>query len=204
MSVDSGEAWTAVVRVADGSAIRGCRMIRDRKRPGRAAQHRPHRLSQYQICVQGALGAAGEARPARYAVVARMTASLKRTLGGSRYERLNPRWEIAEFEHRASDWTRVGRCIVARFYDVRAGMKTRIRELREGFALRKIPTRAFAANTVRSHAPQNRPAMRLANSPIIEAATEKTLQRVQKLKPQYPRSSATYEQNPGNLRRIQV
>lgn len=201
-----------------------------------------------------------EARPAQYAVVARMTATLKRALGGLRYERLNPRWEIAEFEHRASDWPRVRRCIVARrlieetepeptlftlerylyrawftslpltpagvwhFYDGRAGMETRIRELREDFALRKIPTRAFAANALYLEVirlaynlvtafqrvclpeewqsltlsklrhrlfwlpgeltrPQNRPTLRLANSPIIEAATEKILQRVQKLKP---------------------
>jgi hypothetical protein len=201
-----------------------------------------------------------EARPAQYAVVARMTASLKRMLGGLRYERLNPRWEIAEFEHRASDWPRVRRCIVARrlieetepeptlftlerylyrawftslpltpagvwhFYDGRAGMETRIRELREDFALRKIPTRAFAANALYLEVvrlaynlvtafqrmclpeewqsltlsklrhrlfwlpgeltrPQNRPTLRLANSPSIEAATEKLLQRVQKLKP---------------------
>jgi hypothetical protein len=201
-----------------------------------------------------------EARPAQYAVVARMTASLKRMLGGLRYERLNPRWEIAEFEHRASDWPRVRRCIVARrlieetepeptlftlerylyrawftslpltpagvwhFYDGRAGMETRIRELREDFALRKIPTRAFAANALYLEVvrlaynlvtafqrmclpeewqsltlsklrhrlfwlpgeltrPQNRPTLRLANSPSIEAATEKILQRVQKLKP---------------------
>lgn len=201
-----------------------------------------------------------EARPAQYAVVARMTASLKRALGGLRYERLNPRWEIAEFEHRASDWPLVRRCIVARrlieetepeptlftlerylyrawftslpltpagvwhFYDGRAGMETRIRELREDFALRKIPTRAFAANALYLEVvrlaynlvtafqrmclpeewqsltlsklrhrlfwlpgeltrPQNRPTLRLANSPSIEAATEKILQRVQKLKP---------------------
>jgi hypothetical protein len=125
-----------------------------------------------------------EARPAQYAVVARMTTSLKRALGGLRYERLNPRWEIAEFEHRASDWPQTRRCIVARrlieetepeptlftlerylyrawftnlpltpagvwhFYDGRAGMEPRIRELREDFALRKIPTRAFAANAL--------------------------------------------------------
>jgi hypothetical protein len=55
-----------------------------------------------------------EARPAQYAVVARMTASLKRALGGLRYERLNPRWEIAEFDHRVSDWPQSRRCIVAR------------------------------------------------------------------------------------------
>jgi len=201
-----------------------------------------------------------EVRPAQYAMVARMTASLKRALGGLRYERINPRWEIAEFEHRVSGWPQSRRCIVARrlieetdpeptlftlerylyrawftslpltpagvwhFYDGRAGMETRIRELREDFALRKIPTRAFAANALYLEVvrlaynlvtafqrmclpeewqsltlsklrhrlfwlpgeltrPQNRPTLRLANSPIIEAATEKILQRVQKLKP---------------------
>ncbi len=34
------------------------------------------------------------------------------------------------------------------FYDGRAGMELRIRELREDFALRKIPTRSFAANAL--------------------------------------------------------
>jgi hypothetical protein len=109
-------------------------------------------------------------------------------------------------------------------YDGRAGMETRIRELREDFALRKIPTRAFAANALYMEVvrlaynlvtafqrtclpeewqsltlsklrhrlfwlpgeltrPQNRPTLRLANSPIIEAWTEKILRRVQKLKP---------------------
>jgi len=201
-----------------------------------------------------------EARPAQYAVVARMTPSLKRALGGLRYERLNPRWEIAEFEHRASDWPRARRCIVARrlieetdpeptlftlerylyrawftnlpltpagvwhFYDGRAGMEPRIRELREDFALRKIPTRAFAANALYLEVvplaynlvtafqrtclpeewqsltlgklrhrllwlpgeltrPQNRPTLRLANSPLIQAWTETILHRAHKLKP---------------------
>jgi hypothetical protein len=201
-----------------------------------------------------------ELRPAQYAVVARMTASLKRALGGLRYERLNPRWEIAEFEHRVSGWPQSRRCIVARrlieetdpeptlftlerylyrawftslpltpagvwhFYDGRAAMETRIRELREDFALRKIPTRAFGANALYLEVvrlaynlvtafqrmclpqewqsltlsklrhrlfwlpgeltrPQNRPTLRLANSPIIEAETEKILQRIQRLKP---------------------
>jgi len=201
-----------------------------------------------------------EVRPAQYAVVARMTASLKRALGGLRYERLNPRWEIAEFEHRVSGWPQSRRCIVARrlieetdpeptlftlerylyrawftslpltpagvwhFYDGRAAMETRIRELREDFALRKIPTRAFAANALYLEVvrlaynlvtafqrmclpqewqsltlsklrhrlfwlpgeltrPQNRPTLRLVNSPIIEAETEKILHRIQRLKP---------------------
>jgi Transposase DDE domain group 1 len=34
------------------------------------------------------------------------------------------------------------------YYDGRAGMEPRIRELREDFALRKVPTRAFAANAL--------------------------------------------------------
>ena len=34
------------------------------------------------------------------------------------------------------------------FDDGRAGMEPRIRELREDFALRKVPTRAFAANAL--------------------------------------------------------
>jgi hypothetical protein len=55
-----------------------------------------------------------EAHPAQYAVVARMTPSLKCALGALRYARLNPRWEIAEFDHRPSDWPHARRCIVAR------------------------------------------------------------------------------------------
>jgi len=125
-----------------------------------------------------------EARPAQYAVVARMTPSLKRELRGLRYESMNPRWEVADFEHRPHDWPQARRCIVARrkieeaelqptlftleryayrawhttlpltpagvwhFYDGRAGMERRIREIREDFALPKIPTRAFAANAL--------------------------------------------------------
>jgi DDE family transposase len=122
-----------------------------------------------------------EARSAQYAVVARITRSLKQALKGLNYEQMNPRWEIAEFEHHPHDWSQARRCIVARrrieetdpeptlfaleryayrawhtnlpltpagvwhFYDGRERMEPRIRELREDFALRKIPTRAFAA-----------------------------------------------------------
>jgi hypothetical protein len=125
-----------------------------------------------------------EQRATEYAVVARMTASLKRVLGTLRYQRLNARWEIAEVEHQPGDWKQARRCIVARrrieetepeptlftlerylyrawisnlplsaagvwhFYEGRAGMEPRIRELREDFALRRIPTRAFAANAL--------------------------------------------------------
>jgi hypothetical protein len=125
-----------------------------------------------------------EARPAQYAVVARMIPSLQRALKGLGYEPMNPCWEIAEFEHRPHDWSHARRCIVARrkieetdpeptlftleryayrawhtnlplapagvwhFYDGRAELERRIREFREDFALRKIPTRAFAANAL--------------------------------------------------------
>jgi len=126
-----------------------------------------------------------EMRPtAQYAVVARMIPSLKRELGRLRYERLNPTWEIAEFEHHSHDWPHPRRCIVARrpiqesdpeptlfvmkryayrawhtnlqltpagvwhFYDGRAGMERRIREIREDYALSKIPTHAFEANAL--------------------------------------------------------
>ena len=197
---------------------------------------------------------------AQYAVVARMTSSLKRVLGGLRYQRFNPQWEIAECEHRVSERAPARRCIVARraiaetepeptlftlaryayrawttnlplspagvwhFYDGRAGMEPRIGELREHFALRKIPTRAFEANalylevirlaynlvtafqksclpedwqdlTLRTlryklfwlpgelTRPQNRPTLRLADSPLVRGWTEKILQRIHKLKP---------------------
>src|SRR5208283_1168838 len=111
-----------------------------------------------------------EARLAQYSVVARMVPSLKRALKGLRYEPMNPRWEIAEFEHRPHGWAHARRCIVARkkiedsdleatlfsleryayrawhtnlpltpagvwhFYDGRAGMERRIREVREDYA----------------------------------------------------------------------
>ena len=55
-----------------------------------------------------------EARPAQYAVVARMIPSLKRVLRGLRYEPMNTRWEIAEFEHHVHGWPHARRCIVAR------------------------------------------------------------------------------------------
>ena len=201
-----------------------------------------------------------EARLAQYAVVARMIPSLKRALRGLRYEPMNPRWEIAEFEHQPDDWSHARRCIVARkrieetdpeptlftleryayrawhtnlpltpagvwhFYDGRAGMEPRIREIREDYALRKIPTHAFAANALYLEVirfaynlvtafqrtclpeewqnltlsklrhrlfwlpgelirPQNRPTLRLVNSPLIAVWVEKILHRVHRLKP---------------------
>ena len=126
-----------------------------------------------------------EVRPtAHYAVVSRMTRSLKRALKGLHYEPMNFHWEIAEFEHRPHGWPHARRCIVARklikesdpeptlfamgryiyrawhtnlpmtpagvwhFYDGRAGMERRIREIRADYALRNIPTHAFEANAL--------------------------------------------------------
>lgn len=201
-----------------------------------------------------------EARPAQYAVVARMTTGLKRKLGGLRYQRCNRLWEIAELELQPHGWSQARRFIVARrrlersepeptlfnlgsylyrawitnltltpegvwhFYDGRAGMEPRIYELRENFALRKIPTGDFAANalylevirlahnlvttfqrtclppewqdltlgTLRYRLfwlpgeltrPQNRPTLRLADSPVLRTWTEKILSRVHQLQP---------------------
>ena len=198
-----------------------------------------------------------EARLAQYAVVARMIPSLKRALRGLRFEPMNLRWEIAEFEHRPHGWPHARRCIVARkkieesdpeptlftleryayrawhtnlpltpagvwhFYDGRAGMEPRIREIREDYALRKIPTHAFAANALYLEVirftynlvtafqrtclpeewqsltlsklrhrlfwlpgeltrPQNRPTLRLVNSPFIAIWAEKILHRVRR------------------------
>lgn len=125
-----------------------------------------------------------EARPAQYAVVARLTTGLKRKLGGLKYASCNPVWELAEVGFRPLGWSQDRRFVIARrpieatepeptlfhlnrywyrawvtnlpltpsgvwhFYDGRAGMEPRIGELRENFALRKIPTRAFAANAL--------------------------------------------------------
>ena len=110
------------------------------------------------------------------------------------------------------------------FYDGRAGMERRIREIREDYALPKIPTRAFAANALYLEVirfaynlvtafqrtclpadwqsftlsklrhklfwmpgeltrPQNRPTLRLVNSPLITVSAEQILHRVHKLKP---------------------
>ena len=201
-----------------------------------------------------------EARPAAYAVVARMIPSLKRELRGLRYEAMNPRWEVAEFEHRPHGWPHARRCVVARnkieetdpqptlftleryayrawhtnlpltpagvwqFYDGRAALERRIREIREDYALTKIPTRAFAANALYLEVirlaynlvtafqrtclpaewqsftlsklrhklfwvpgeltrPQNRPTLRLVNSPLITLWAEKILHRVHRCKP---------------------
>jgi len=201
-----------------------------------------------------------EARPAQYAVVARLTAGLKRKLGGLRYEQCNPVWQIAELEYCPFGWSQARRFVVARrlikeaepaptllnlgrylyrawvtnlpltpagvwhFYDGRAGMEPRIFELREDFALRKIPSRQFAANalylevirlaynlvttfqqtclpgewrdltlsTLRYRLfwlpgeltrPQNRPTLRLANSPMLQTWTDRILHCVHKLKP---------------------
>ena len=125
-----------------------------------------------------------EARPADYAVVARLTSAFRRLVPGLRYQPVNRVWEMTDFEHRLHGWLQARRFCVARrlipedeaqttlfalgrylyrawvtnmnltpagvwhFYDGRAGMELRIGELREDFALRKIPTASFAANAL--------------------------------------------------------
>jgi len=55
-----------------------------------------------------------ESRPAEYAVVARMTPALKRSLPGLDYASVNRDWEMADFEHRPQGWSRARRFVVAR------------------------------------------------------------------------------------------
>jgi len=110
------------------------------------------------------------------------------------------------------------------FYDGRAGMEPRICELREDFALRKIPTASFAANSLYLEIirlaynlvtafqrnclqeswqsltleklryklfllpgeltrPQNRPVLRLRESPMLQNLVDDILGKVHKLKP---------------------
>ena len=110
------------------------------------------------------------------------------------------------------------------FYDARAAMELRIRELRGDFALRKIPTRSFQANALYLEIvrlaynlvtafqrtclesdgqsltlqklrfklfllpgeitrPQNRPVLRLKDSPLIQMTAHQILARIKKLKP---------------------
>jgi len=109
------------------------------------------------------------------------------------------------------------------FYDGRAAMERRIREIREDYALSKIPTRAFEANALYLEVvrlaynlvtafqrtclpeewqsltlrklrhrlfwlpgeltrPQNRPTLRVVNSPLVAKKGEKILHRVHRLK----------------------
>jgi Transposase DDE domain group 1 len=113
------------------------------------------------------------------------------------------------------------------FYEGRAGMEPRIGELREDFALRKIPTASFAANALYLEIirlaynlvtafqrncleeswqnltlqklryklfllpgeltrPQNRPVLRLRESPILRELARGILQKAHRLKPLQP------------------
>ncbi len=201
-----------------------------------------------------------ETHRADYAVVARLTAALKRLLPGLRYEPANACWECAEGEFHAHGWPQARRIVVARrlieeddpqpalfamgrylyrvwltnlgltpagvwhFYDGRAAMEPRIRELREDFALRKIPTASFEANALylevirlaynlvtafqrtslpqswQSYTlqklrfklfllpgeltrPQNRPTLRLKDSPLIQRLADDILSGIARLSP---------------------
>ena len=55
-----------------------------------------------------------ESHSAEYAVVARMTPSLKRSLTGLRYSSVNRDWEMAELQLRPQSWSRARRFVVAR------------------------------------------------------------------------------------------
>ena len=113
------------------------------------------------------------------------------------------------------------------FYDGRAGMEPRIGELREDFALRKIPTASFAANALYLEIirlaynlvtafqrnclqeswqnltltklryklfllpgeltrPQNRPVLRLRESPMLRDLANDMLAKIRRVKPLQP------------------
>src|SRR5216683_3830621 len=55
-----------------------------------------------------------EARPAQYAVVARLTQAFKRLIPGVRYESVNRQWEMAEFNYRRHGWPQARQFVVAR------------------------------------------------------------------------------------------
>ena len=201
-----------------------------------------------------------EARPAEYAVVARLTQAFRRLLPGLRYEPANRDWEMADFEHCPLGWPKARRFVVARrllseeeaqptlfalgryvyrawvtnlsltpagiwhFYDGRAAMELRIGELREDYALRKIPTRSFEANALYLEIirlaynlvtafqrqclqdswqnltlaklryklfllpgeltrPQNRPVLRLSESPLLRDLATDILTKLHRLNP---------------------
>jgi hypothetical protein len=201
-----------------------------------------------------------EARPAEYAVVARLTPAFRRLLPGLRYAPVHRNWEMADIEHRSLGWPKPRRFVVARrfiseeetqptlfalgryvyrawvtnlsltpagvwyFYDGRAAMEPRIGELREDYALRKIPTRSFEANALYLEIirlaynlvtafqrscldpswqslmlqklrlklfllpgeitrPQNRPVLRLKNSPLLEKTAHQILAKIDRLTP---------------------
>ena len=135
--------------------------------------------------------------------------------------RERPSADVRCFVGLGMDLTPVG---VWHFYDGRAGMEPRIGELREDFALRKIPTASFAANALYLEIirlaynpvtafqrncleeswhnltlqklryklfllpgeltrPQNRPILRLRESPILQDLAHEILRKTHRLKP---------------------
>lgn len=118
-----------------------------------------------------------------YAIVAKMTNTIKNKLGGLHYHKFKEDWEAAEFQHTPFRWKQPHRFVVIRrtlpekdseqltlftmkdyayqvyvtnldlnpeniwyFYRGRAAIETIIKELKESYALAKIPTNNFLAN----------------------------------------------------------
>lgn len=123
-----------------------------------------------------------------YAIVAKMTQTIKNRLGGLRYHKFKKDWEAAEFYYPPCGWKKPHRFIVIRrplpekdseqltlfilkryayqvfvtnlslnpeniwyFYRGRAVIEIIIRELKESYALAKIPTNNFLANQTYFH-----------------------------------------------------
>jgi hypothetical protein len=118
-----------------------------------------------------------------YAIVAKMTQTIKNKLGGLRYHKFRKDWEAAEFYYTPFHWKKPHRFVIIRrllpekdseqltlftlkdyayqvyvtnlllnpeniwyFYRGRAAIENNIRELKESYALAKIPTNNFLAN----------------------------------------------------------
>jgi hypothetical protein len=76
----------------------------------------------------------------RYAVVARLTAPLKRHFPGLDYERANARWQLAETEYRALGWPHARRIVVARRFIEKEDAQTTL------FSVGRYLYRAWATN----------------------------------------------------------
>ena len=81
-----------------------------------------------------------EARPAGYAVVARLTSAFRRLLPGLRYQPVNRVWEMTDFEHRPHGWPQARRFCVARRFIPEDEAQTTL------FALGRYVYRAWVTN----------------------------------------------------------
>ena len=122
-------------------------------------------------------------------MVARLTAPLKRLLAGLRYERANARWEmcrgrvpqpwLAEGDGRAAIEPRIHE---GAGWNLAAFQRTCLPESWQNYTLQKLRFNLFLLPGELTR-PQNRPTLRLKESPIIERLAIDTLAKVAKITP---------------------